>query len=125
MSTLISSFLFGVSHLRHLWERYDEVNFSQTQVFAQFGFTTFFGLYTCLYLFITNSLLSCVILHISCNILGLPRLQYLKFENLDQSVKQSKTIIILFNYFNLEITNSYFIGIGLFFSSMIFGILIK
>ncbi len=91
ISSIVSSLLFGASHLRHLLDRYDDVNYNSRQVFAQFGFTTFFGLYTCLYLFITNSLLTCITLHIMCNILGLPRLQYLNYTGLSNEQKTSKS----------------------------------
>ena len=80
----ISSFLFGISHLRHIYD-----GRPANSVYFQVGFTTIFGLYANYALYLTGSIYSSIILHFYCNLVGLPRLNYLK-GYVDDKTKQSK-----------------------------------
>lgn len=100
---ILSSFLFGLSHLRHLFDDYSDVNVSKNQIFFQVSFTTLFGIICSCFLSITRSIYSCIIAHILCNILGLP-----KILNIDSKENEiGKTL--------------YIIGIIMFILTLIFG----
>lgn len=71
---IISSILFGLSHLRHLFDDYSDVTNSKEQIYFQVCFTTLFGIICSCFLSVTGSIYSCIIAHILCNILGLPRI---------------------------------------------------
>lgn len=101
VSIFISSFLFGISHLRHLWEEYDDVKVSTNQILVQVGFTTFFALYNCIYFCITNNLIACILVHSSCNLFGLPNLRYLKLDDLTLKISKKYCFIPIFNFLSI------------------------
>lgn len=82
-AALISSVLFGISHLRHLLEKetYEDLSITTKQVLFQVCFTTVFGLYASMVYFQTKSLLSSIILHMFCNFLGLPKFSYTQIKD--------------------------------------------
>lgn len=72
----ISSLLFGISHLHHIWQRiiYDGLSIKNAFIISIFQmiYTTVFGLYTGYLYLRTNSVISCFVLHVYCNLMGFP-----------------------------------------------------
>lgn len=86
-SGLVSSMMFGISHLRHFFD-FDYHKGKLPMILFQVIYTTLFGFYTTYAYSYSGSVIAPIILHMSCNILQLPRLNYLN----DENAKKYKTI---------------------------------
>lgn len=92
-SALISSLIFGVSHLRHFFD-YQYNPSKKAMIIFQTIYTTLFGLYTSYAYSYGESLLAPILLHMTCNYLQMPRLYYLQ----DEDVTKQQRFIISFTY---------------------------
>lgn len=92
-SAMISSIIFGLSHLRHFFDYQYDSN-KKGMIIFQAIYTTLFGLYTSYAYSYSESLLAPILLHITCNYLQMPRLYYLK----DDDVSKQQRYIISFTY---------------------------
>ena len=79
-SGLVSSLMFGLSHLRHFFD-FDYHKGKLPMILFQVIYTTLFGFYTTYAYSYSGSIIAPIILHMSCNVLQLPRLNYLHDEN--------------------------------------------
>lgn len=111
-AAFVSSLLFGVSHLRHLFDRYEDFSPSSAQVAFQLLFTSVFGLYSSYVYVRGNSVVSSFLLHAYCNTLGLPGFRYLRMDIAEDAKRSIE--------FNLGISILYVIGIVGFFSLVCF-----
>ena len=90
LSAIFSSITFSLSHFRHIFDVYFDKNDMKRLYFQSF-YTLFFGFYTSYAYNFSGSIFSSIILHGVCNILQLPRLNYLHY---DISYKLKKIINI-------------------------------
>lgn len=96
ISSLMSSILFGLSHIRHLFEKdYHDFKADYNQIINQVKFTSLFALYSSLINFITNSIFGSIYLHMQCNYLGMPDFSYRKYLRNNKLIKGK--LYLLFN----------------------------
>ena len=76
LSAIFSSITFSLSHFRHIFDVYFDKSDMKRLYFQSF-YTLFFGFYTSYAYNFSGSIFSSIILHGVCNILQLPRLNYL------------------------------------------------
>lgn len=104
-SVILSSFVFGISHLYHLVEAFQSVGRIRqqkiSQAIMQTVYTTLFGLYVGYIFVVTGSLYAVILIHAFCNFMGLPDLGFLSAEH--KANQHKKSILI-----------AYTVGIGLF-----------
>ena len=79
LSAIFSSITFSLSHFRHIFDVYFDKNDMKRLYFQSF-YTLFFGFYTSYAYNYSGSIFSSVILHGVCNVLQLPRLNYLNYD---------------------------------------------
>lgn len=75
-SSIISSLLFGISHLRHIFD-HDYTPEKLKHIYFQLIYTTLFGCYTCYAYSVADSIIAPICLHACCNTLQIPRFSYL------------------------------------------------
>lgn len=79
LSAIFSSITFSLSHFRHIFDVYFDKSDMKRLYFQSF-YTLFFGFYTSYAYNYSGSIFSSVILHGVCNVLQLPRLNYLNYD---------------------------------------------
>ena len=79
LSAIFSSITFSLSHFRHIFDVYFDKSDIKRLYFQSF-YTLFFGFYTSYAYNYSGSIFSSVILHGVCNVLQLPRLNYLNYD---------------------------------------------
>lgn len=79
LSAIFSSITFSLSHFRHIFDVYFDKSDMKRLYFQSF-YTLFFGFYTSYAYNYSGSIFSSVILHGICNVLQLPRLNYLNYD---------------------------------------------
>lgn len=89
-SGFISSFLFGVSHFRHIYD----ADYNIQRILFQVTYTTLFGLYSSYNYCLCNSLIGPIISHGICNTLQMPKFDYLH----DRFVSEGKRKVITYLY---------------------------
>ena len=90
-SALISSLMFGIAHLRHLFDRTVNVN----KILFQIIYTSIFGFYCCYAYTYSNNFICPTILHIICNCLQTPPFFYINDEEYPKKLKTLTTIIYI------------------------------
>ena len=90
-SALISSFMFGIAHLRHFFDRTVNVN----KILFQIIYTSIFGFYSCYAYTYSNNFICPSILHIICNCLQTPHFYYINDEEYPNKLKTLTTIIYI------------------------------
>ena len=86
LSAIFSSITFSLSHFRHIFDVYFDKSDMKRLYFQSF-YTLFFGFYTSYAYNFSGSIFSSIILHGVCNILQLPRLNYLHY-NISNKLKK-------------------------------------
>ena len=79
LSAIFSSITFSLSHFRHIFDVYFDKSDMKRLYFQSF-YTLFFGFYTSYAYNYSGSIFSSVFLHGVCNVLQLPRLNYLNYD---------------------------------------------
>lgn len=79
LSAILSSITFSLSHFRHIFDIYFDKSDIKRLYFQSF-YTLFFGFYTSYAYNYSGTIFSSVILHGVCNVLQLPRLNYLNYD---------------------------------------------
>ncbi len=88
-SSLISSLMFGISHLRHLLDRKPYPK----KIIFQILYTGIFGFYCCYAYTYSNTIFCPMILHIICNNLQIPHFAYVHDDNYFSHNKKILTTI--------------------------------
>lgn len=92
-SALVTSFLFGISHLRHIFDN----NYKRrllSRIIFQSVYTSLFGLYTCFAYSFAGTLLAPIALHSLCNYLQMPNFSYLRCQLSGEKKKLISSIYI-------------------------------
>jgi len=76
ISAIFSSLFFSVSHFRHIFDAYFNVNLLP-RLFFQLFYTLMFGFYTCYAYNYAGTIFVSILLHGVCNTLQMPRFNYL------------------------------------------------
>jgi membrane protease YdiL (CAAX protease family) len=91
MSALINSLMFGIAHLRHIFDR----NFNINRTLFQIIYTFIFGVYSSYAYIYSNNLICPIILHIICNCLHIPPFYYINDEKYPRKLKILTSIIYI------------------------------
>ena len=94
LSAIFSSITFSLSHFRHIFDVYFDKSDMKRLYFQSF-YTLFFGFYTSYAYNFSGSIFSSIILHGVCNVLQLPRLNYLNYD-ISQKLKSIINIGYIF-----------------------------
>ena len=86
LSAFFSSFMFSISHFRHIFDVYFTADQFPRLIFQSF-YTLLFGFYTCYAYEYSGTIFSAMLLHMVCNTLQLPRFSYLRNENVSPFMK--------------------------------------
>lgn len=106
-SSIISSLLFGLSHLRHIFD-HDYSPSKLKQIYFQLIYTTLFGCYTCYSYCVADSILAPICLHACCNTLQMPRFNYRTSKTLHPFKKKLISCIYMIGIFLFIIALSFY-----------------
>ena len=87
LSAIFSSFMFSISHFRHIFDVYFTADRLPSLFFQSF-YTFLFGFYTCYAYEYSGTIISAMLLHMVCNTLQLPRFYYLRNNLVSPSMKK-------------------------------------